>query len=293
MTTLDEFLGPLHHGVWEVVVPKVSVTESPDFGWVKSPINVPSPGTIASYRKGQYHAHEQQTEWHVHLDNYDPKVHPYLHLVDDAPLLLMIGDTVVTLIAGSRKKTGTEKEILKDQKRSWKEQILVGALLLLVGVFIAADPVTAFEGIFHLLIPLAIIILGVITAWHGIGFSPFKVLPGSLLYRGIGIIIAGIIAFYLPLNLWMVVILGILAVWMFASSIILLARASKGRAAIPEGFLSRVIIAIFSLVLGVLIFLNPRDILEMLMVVVGVITFLLGLMLLVNGIRLRKRMIQQ
>ena len=101
-----------------MIVPKESVTEPLDAGWVKSPINVPTPGTIASYRKGQFHVHEQQAEWHVHLDNHDPKVHPYLHLIDDAPLLLMIGDTVITLIAGTRKKTGNEKEILEDQKRS-------------------------------------------------------------------------------------------------------------------------------------------------------------------------------
>jgi len=27
MSNLDEFLGPLHHGVWEVEIPKESVTE--------------------------------------------------------------------------------------------------------------------------------------------------------------------------------------------------------------------------------------------------------------------------
>lgn len=282
----------MHHGVWEVIVLKKSVTEPLDSGWVKSPINVPSPGTIASYRKGQYHVHEQETEWHVHLDNFDPKIHPYLHLIDDAPLLLMIGDTAVSLIAGTRKKTGKEKEILEDQKRSWKEQILVGILLLVVGIFISINPMFTFESLMLLLLPLSLIVLGVISSWNGIAFSPFRVLPGSLLYRGIGIIIAGIIAFYLPLDLWMVVILGILAVWMFASAIILLARATKGRAAIPEGFSSRLIIAILSMVLGVLIFLNPRGILQVLMIIVGVIAFLLGLMLLVNGIRLRQRMIQ-
>jgi hypothetical protein len=68
MTRLDEFLEPLHHGVWEVAVPKDSVTEPLDSGWEKSKINVPSPGTIDSYRKGQYHVHETATEWRVHLD---------------------------------------------------------------------------------------------------------------------------------------------------------------------------------------------------------------------------------
>lgn len=291
MTKLDEFLGPLNNGVWEVVVPKESVTEPLDTGWVKSPINVPTPGTIASYRKGQYHVHEQQTEWHVHLDNHDPKLHPYLHLVDDAPLLLMIGDTVVTLIAGTRKTTGNEKEILEDQKRSWKEQVLAGVLLMLFGVFIASNPLLAFEGIMLLLVPLAIVGLGIITSWNGIASSPIRVLRGGLLYRGIGIIIAGIIAFYLPLALWVVVILGILALWMFASAIILLARARKGRSAIPEGFTSRVLIAILSLLFGIFILLDPKSMIQVLLVIVGVIAFLLGLMLLVNGVRLRNRMI--
>jgi len=290
VTTLDEFLGPLNKGVWEVIVPKESVTEPLDSGWVKSPINVPSPGTIASYRKGQFHCHEQQAEWHVHLDNHDPKVHPYLHLIDDAPLLLMIGDTVVTLIAGTRKKTGDEKEILDGQKKSWKEQVLIGILLMLVGVFIIANPLLMFKGIVNLLVPLAIIGLGLVTSWQGIASHPFRVLPGGLLSRGIGIIVAGVIAFYLPLALWIIVLLGILALWMIASAIILLFRAGKGRAAIPEGFISRVLIAIISLLLGALIFFNPKGVLQLLMVIVGIIAFLLGLMLLVNGTRLRGRM---
>ena len=290
MTTLDEFLGPLNDGVWEVIVPKESVTEPLDAGWVKSPINVPTPGTIASYRKGQYHVHEQQTEWHVHLDNHDPKVHPYLHLIDDAPLLLMIGDTVITLVSGTRKKTGNEKEILEDQKRSWKEQALIGILLMLVGIFVVVNPLLSFKGLMHLLVPLAVISLGIITLGQGIAFSPFRVLPGSLFYHGFGIIVAGVIAFFLPLYLWIAVILGVIALWMFASAIILLKRARKGRAAIPEGFTSRVLIAILSLLLGVLIFLDPMSVLLTLMAIVGVIAFLLGLMLMVNGFRLKNRM---
>ncbi len=275
-----------------MIVLKESVTEPLDAGWVKSPINVPTPGTIASYRKGQFHVHEQQAEWHVHLDNHDPKVHPYLHLIDDAPLLLMIGDTVITLIAGTRKKTGNEKEILEDQKRSWKEQVLVGALLMLIGIFIVVNPMLSFKGLMNLMVPLAIISLGIITAGQGIAFSPFRVLPGSLLYHGIGIMVVGIIAFYLPLALWIVVLLGILALWMFASAIILLIRAGKGRAAIPEGFTSRVIIAVLSLLIGVLIFIDPVSVLLTLMAIVGVIALLLGLMLSVNGFRLRTRMVR-
>lgn len=274
-----------------MIVPKDSVTEPLDPGWVKSQINIPSPGTLASYRKGTYHAHEQQAEWHVHLDNYDPKVHPVLHLIDDAPLLLMIGDTVVTLIAGTRKKTGKEEEILKDQERSWKEQVLVGVLLMLGGIFIFANPSITFRATVHLMVPLLIIGLGIITAWQGMSFHPAKVLHGGLVYRGIAIVIAGIISFSLPLPLWIGVVLGILTLWMFASAIILLARARKGRAAIPEGFCSRLVVAFLSLVLVVLILQDPWGLLQLIVMTVGVIATLLGLMLLVNGVRLRNRMI--
>lgn len=290
VTTLDEYLGPLHDGVWEVIVPKESVTDPLDPGWERSAINVPSPGTIASYRKGQYHAHETATEWQVHLDNHDPKIHPFLHLVDDAPLLLMIGDTLITLVAGSRRKTGDEKSILEGQKRAWQEQALIGVLLMLVGVRIISNPLLSFQNIINYLLPLAIIGIGLVTLGKGLQFKPFRVLPGGIAGRGIGIIFAGIIAFLLPLNLWVFVILGVLALWMFTSAGMLLWRARKGRAAIPEGFISRVVIAIVSLVLAVLIFVNPKGILQLLMVIVGVVALLAGLMLFINGIRLRKRM---
>jgi hypothetical protein len=290
VTTLDEYLGPLHDGVWEVIVPKESVIDPLDPAWERSAINVPSPGTIASYRKGQYHAHETATEWQVHLDNYDPKIHPCLHLVDDAPLLLMIGDTLITLVAGSRRKNGDEKSILEGQKRAWQLQAFIGVFLVLVGVRVISNPLLTFRNIFLYLLPLAIIGLGLVTMGKGLQFRPFKILPGGIAGHGIGIIFAGIIAFLLPLNVWIFVILGVLALWMFTSAGMLLWRARIGRAAIPEGFISRVVIAIVSLVLAVLIFVDPKGILQLLMVILGVTAFLGGLMLFVNGVRLRNRM---
>ena len=291
MTKLDEFLGPLHDGVWEIVVPKSSVTEPLDAGWIKSPLNVPSPGTLESFRKGQYHCHEQQTEWHVHLDNYDPKAHPILHLIDDAPLLLMIGDTITTIIAGTRKKTGKEKDILKDQERSWKEQVLAGFLLMLGGIFIFANPSIMFRAIVHILVPVLIIGLGILTAWHGISVNQKKILPGGQLFRGIAIVMVGIFTFDLPLELWIGVVIGILGLWMFASAIYLLVRARKGRKAIPEGFTSRITIAILSLVLVYLILDDPWGLLQLILMTVGIIAILLGLAVAVNGFRLRNRML--
>jgi uncharacterized membrane protein HdeD (DUF308 family) len=290
VSVLDDFLEPLHNGVWEVIIPKQSVTQPLDPGWERSGINVPSPGTIASYRNGQYHVHETVTEWRVHLDNYDPKLHPVLHLIDDAPLLLMIGDTFVTLIAGAREKTGDEDTILEGQAKAWQDMVLVGLLLILIGLFTIINPLFTFKGITRILVPLVIIGIGMFTVWKSMRFRPFAILNGDLLYRGICIIFTGIIAFYLPVTVWLTVILGILALWMLASGIMLLGRALKGRSAIPEGFVSRVGIAVISIVLVGLIIINPQDVLALLMVVMGVVALVLGVVLLVNGIRLKRRM---
>jgi len=290
MSSLDEFLGPLHHGVWEVEIPKESVTEPLDQGWEVSRINIPSPGTIASYRKGQYHVHETDTEWRVHLDNHDPKRHSILHLIDDAPLLLMIGDTFGTLIASTRKKTGEEAKILEEQSKAWKDQILIGLFIILVGIFVITNPLLTFKGITRLFVPLVIVGLGIFTIMKSVRVQPFRIIEDAVLYRGIIISIAGIIAFYLPLSLWIIGLLGILAVWMLATAIVLLGRARKGRSAIPEGFVSRIVIAILSLCLVGLIFTYPIEIVELLMIVLGVIGLLVGIMLFVNGVRLKRRM---
>ncbi len=290
MSRLDDFLGPLLHGVWEVEIPKDSVTEPLDPGWEVSKINVPSPGTVASYRKGQFHAHETSTEWQVHLDNHDPKHHPLLHLIDDAPFLLMIGDTLVTIVSGARKKTGDEQTILEDQIRAWKTQIIVGLIILTVGLFIISKPVLAFYGTVKIFLPLLMIILGLFATLKSVNFEPLQVLDEGLFYRGLIVIGVGLLAFYLPLEAWVNGILVVVFVWMLASTIMLLARARKGRTAIPEGFISRVVIALISLCLIILILLTPLVFLLLLMWIIGVIVLLIGFVLIVNGLRLKKRM---
>jgi hypothetical protein len=293
VTRLDDFLAPLHEGVWEVVVPKDTVTEPLDSGWKKSEINVPSPGTIASYRKARYHVHETKTGWRVHLDRYDPHANPLLHLVDDAPLILMISDTFMTLILDTRRTeiTGTE-DILKTQRFLWQEQVIAGLVLGLMGLFIAGDPVLFFRQIFELMIPLAITCLAVIVLARAILPRFSDTYRAGDLYRGTGILCAGIFTFFLPLSLWIVLVLAVLALWMIASAGMLLVRVLKGRSAVPEGFYSRMAIGILSLVSAILLFLNPFGILLVLMEILGAVTLLLGVTLCINGLRLRTWMKQ-
>jgi uncharacterized membrane protein HdeD (DUF308 family) len=287
---LEDFLAPLQRGVWEVIVPKVSVSEPLGPTWERSRINIPSPGTISSYRKGQFHAHETRTEWRVHLDRFDPKQHPLLHLIDDAPLLLMIGDTFNTLISGARKKAGDEEQILKGQMRAWRDQVLAGLFCLFIGLFVVRVPWLSFQGITLLVIPLAILGLGALTIWKSVSIRPFRILEQGLLYRGMAITGIGIIASYLSVEVWVAGLLGVFGIWMLASAFVLLARARKGRAAIPEGFVSRVIIACLSLALVALILIDPLGVVVLMMVIVGLLAIVLGIALLVNGIRLRGKM---
>lgn len=293
MTRLDDFLGPLHEGVWEVVVPKDAVTEPLDTGWKKSGINVPSPGTIASYRKARYHVHETKTEWRVHLDRYDPKANPLLHLVDDAPLILMISDTFMTLIVDTRRtEIKNTEDILTTQRFLWQEQVVAGLVSGLIGLFIVWNPAMFFAQIFELMIPLAIICLAVMVLARAFvpAFSD-RYRAGDL-YRGTGILCAGIFAFFLPIALWVVLVLVVLALWMIASAGMLLVRVMKGRHAVPEGFYSRMAIGILSLVSAIILVLNPAGILLILMELLGTVALLLGVTLCINGLRLRRWMKQ-
>lgn len=293
MTRLDDCLEPLSRGIWEVAIPKDLVTEPLDAGWIESRINVPSPGTIASYRKGRFHVHETRTGWRVHLDRYDPKKRPLLHLIDDAPLLLIISDTFMTLVMDTRRTDHeTTAETLKTQRFIWQEQVVYGILLGLIGLFILNNPLLAFKQIFGLVLPLAI--LGVSVTFFARAFRaglPWAYRTEDLL-SGTVIFCAGIFAFLLPLNYWVAVTLGILAAWMMASSGMLLFRVAKGRHAVPEGFYSRMAIGLISLALTVLLLTSPAGVLVLLVGILGMITILLGITLGINGMRLRARMRQ-
>ena len=135
-----------------------------------------------------------------------------MHLVDDAPLLLMISDTFMTLVMDT-KRTEIKKtaDILRTQRFIWQEQVVFGLVLGLVGLFIINNPLNFFRSLFEQIIPLAIICLAVILL-----VRPFRTrLPEKYravdLSRGVGIFCAGIFAWYLPLAMWVVFILVILA----------------------------------------------------------------------------------
>jgi uncharacterized membrane protein HdeD (DUF308 family) len=291
MTRLDEFLEPLHHGVWEVVVPKESVTEPLDSGWERSQINIPSPGTIDSYRKGQYHVHETATEWRVHLDRYDPKIHPILHLIDDAPLVMMISGTFTALLMGGRTSRDTDEEsVLEDQRTAWQVLVLIGFALALVGFLIISDPLTTYRGILTILIPFTIVCVGIIMIANALRGKVRKRSTKGSIFLGICIIVIGVISFELPLEVWSVILLAILGLWAFSSAIVSVRDLISGRPGVPGGFYQRLILGILSLLLAVLILVEPVAVVAILVEILGLIALLGGILLIVDGVKLRKRM---
>jgi uncharacterized membrane protein HdeD (DUF308 family) len=294
VAALDDFLEPLHNGVWEVEVPKESVTEPLDPGWKRSAINVPTPGTVASYRKGRYHVHETATEWKVHLDRYDPAVHPVMHLVDDAPLIFMIAATFVALVDDVwRTHPEDTRAVLEEQTTAWQMLVLIGLAVMAAGAFIALNPLQSFSSITSLLIPLVFIVLGILIARKGADIRPLRIVSARRLLAGITVIFTGVISYDLPESVWGAIIFVLIGLWGFGSAFMAFCRLSRGRQAVPEGFYTWCAIGCLSLLLALLIFMTPLALVALLTIVLGAIALLTGLVLVVNGLRLRGRMIRR
>lgn len=289
MTTIDDYLEPLHTGVWEVVIPKEDVTDPLSGDWKRSSINVPTPGTIASYRNGHYHVHETKNEWRVHLDRYDPKVHPTLHLIDDAPLFLMIFETMLMLFSEARGRSNATEDRMKDQQVFLKNGFSFGIFLIFLGSTFLISPKFYYYGIFQVFLPFTVIIVGFIIIGRGISWRPVIRADQKGIVKGGMIVLVGIVLSTFPIILWSIILLTVLCIWMLSSAIMLLNRVRKGKSAVIEGFYSRFAIAVISLILALGNFIIPVEILWLFMMIVGVIIILIGCTLTVTSLKLKER----
>lgn len=291
MTVIEDFLHPLHEGIWEVTIPRNLVSEPLGSGWVRSRINIPTPGTIDSYRCGQYHLHETSTEFKVHLDRYDPVTHPVLHLIDDAPLLLMISETFITLISLSRRSVLTNiPKQLEQQVATFRHHLILGVLIFILGAGFFLAPDLTFWSITRLVIPAGVFLAGLLILMGGITLKPPGVVDQDDIVRGISIIGVSVILSIIPPILWGSCVLVIIAGWMFASAFILLKRILHGKKAVPEGFMSRLCIGVTSLILGMCSFLAPVPMFHLFENILGLLTMIFGGVILLIGIRLRNLM---
>jgi uncharacterized membrane protein HdeD (DUF308 family) len=289
LTRLDDFLEPLERGVFEVIIEKSDVTEPLDEGWEASKINLPSPGTIASCRKGQYHVHETKTEWKVHKDRYDPKDHPLLHLVDDAPLVFMMAGTFNSLLFDTKSSLKKDPfELLEEHKIAWQLLFVTGVFLIILGTILALDPLRWFTGFIKYIVPMVIIGFALFLIWRGFSVQPIRIESPKRMMLGFGVLLIGIAAFLInPIWIALMFVL-VIALWAFSSAILSLKRTAKGRLATPEGFYKRLGMGVFSLILAVAVLVLPAAIVSIIMYLLAAMAILIGIALILDSMGLRR-----
>lgn len=290
MKHVEELLDPLDEGVWEVMISKNEVERLSDARWVRSRINVPTPGTIASYRSGQYHLHETATEYRVHLDRYDPKKHPFLHLIDDAPLVLMIVDTVAALVTDSRNALGNTGSILEEQKKAWKLMILTGLFLILLGGWMASEPSSTFDSITRYIVPLILIGISIPFLRSGIDIHPFRIQSVGRLILGTGIAFIGFSAFFEEPEWTAGVLLLVVTVWTFASAWVSFGHTFRVRRGGLQEVIPRFLVGALSLLVAIAALFAPDTVIIALVFILAGIAMLFGCYLILQGVAFRRRM---
>lgn len=287
MPALMDFLDALHQGVWEVIVPREEVTEPLEPPWKRSAINVPSPGTVASYRNGQYHAHETDEDYRVHLDRYDPEKNPVLHLVDDAPLALMIFETLETL-AVSAKDARRENPVARiaDLRLSGGMRMALGGLVAAIGAVLLLLAIGSVELFFELVVPALVALAGVLLLAHGVLLRARGIQGWKDVVRGLAMLAGGVLL-YLFWALYLVLLLVLLAVWFLSSAAVTLARVVRTRGKVPQGLAFTAVLGAASLVFGYWAFVDPERLVRVLVLLLGAIALLAGAFLLVDGYGMR------
>ena len=272
-------------------MPKTAVTEPLDPGWVKSPYNLPTPGTIADYRKGLYHVHETATRWRVHLDRYDPADHPLLHLVDDAPLVFMIADAFYSLVKRTEQlKTSDLWAILEEQNRVWQKMVLLGTLLVFIGVLMSMHPTFIFRQFILDITPVVLMGVSLIILWKGVRLHPFQIEDDGMILIGLGGLAVAILSILLPPVWFGWTLASILAFWQFFTAYVSLRRVASSAEETPEGHYKRLAIGVSSLLLAIALFVVPIGVAILLVYVTAALTLLFGISEITNGLRLWRRM---
>lgn len=287
MSDIYEYLSALHQGIWEVVIPKDLLTVPLGPEWKFSPINVPSQETIASYRNGQYHLHETKDEYRVHLDRYDPEKNPILHLIDDAPLVLMILETLQTIYMTARDaKKNPGPDFIKDQRLTWEFRILLGIILLSISGILVMIALNQDNRLFSILLPTIVFLTGALILAHGFFMGKRKEHSKKDIVYGFLIMIGGIIMALLW-ELYLVIILLILAIWFFGSAYVSLKRVIQDKKEIPQGLWLSLGMGIGSLLFGALTIFIPDVLLEILVGIMALIVGIIGFGFLLDGYGLR------
>ena len=283
MSDIYDYLSALHQGTWEVIIPKEDLAVPLGPEWKRSPINVPTPGTIASFRNGQYHLHETADSYRINLDRFDPDKNPFLHLIVVAPLVLMIYETMATLyLTGKDAKRTNRPALLTDLRMTYRIRFLIGMVLIAISGILLMISLNMSEVFFSVILPSLVSIAGLCLLLNGVFMRERKENTYRDIVNGLQILFAGF-CMYLLWGLYLTIILLILAIWLLSSAYVTLTRIIHEKRQVTQGFGLTLGMGLGSLILGIYAFSAPEFLIEILEGLLAVLVFLIGALFLADG----------
>jgi uncharacterized membrane protein HdeD (DUF308 family) len=210
-----------------------------------------------------------------------------MHLVDDAPLPLMIFETLETL-AVSAKDAKREDPVARmaDLRLSAGLRMLLGALVLVAGLgmlWVAfGNPLVLFQET----LPNLLAVIGLVMIGHGVLLRARGVHGKKDAVRGLALL-AGAVLLSIFSIAFVDVLLLILLVWLVSSAAVTLARVIRSGGKLPQGAALTLSIEVASLYLAYLVIVDPVGSLKVLILILGVIATLAGMFLVVDGYGMR------
>jgi uncharacterized membrane protein HdeD (DUF308 family) len=269
LPSIEDFTQELFDGTKkEVEIPKEKVTQlSP--GWTISKINLPHKGSKGSMRNGRLHAHDMGDHYSVHLDTVDPEASSFGHLVKDAPLVFMIFSGFKGAVALSK---GDDLDDMDAAKKAMKPMAIIGTVFLILGILIMAEQMIAL-GLFVLATIIGLIGMGVVFIYKG---AMKRDDEGAWMNFGVGIVafLMGILILLYP-GLALFFLILALVIWTFASGLFLLfGRGDK--LLFDEFSIVPLTVGFISLIIAIMLILNPMGTLTTVVWIGGLLLFLIG-----------------
>jgi uncharacterized membrane protein HdeD (DUF308 family) len=279
MATLEELAQDLYHGQTHVQVPKDKVEPLSD-AWKVSKVNVPHKGSKGSYRNGRLHAHDMGDHYDVHLDRVDPSEHGFRHLVQDAPLVFFFWTQFSDAGRSLADVKGTREGMQADK---WAMRVALGSVMVVLGLVVATEPVLTL-GLVVLALVIALVAVAALSfASAARGGSRGK-LWMDVAMGAVALMFAAIVFVYPEFALSMLFL--VLTIWTLGSALFLMFGRGE-KLLFPRGSAVPFVFGMLSLVLAIILLLDPSTGVELVIFVAGIMICFIGLMQVVVGLLMR------
>ncbi len=218
---------------------------------------------------------------------YDPEKNPVMHLVDDAPLALMIFETLETLTVSARdaKREDPVARIV-NLRLSGGMRIALGALVLAIGFVLLLLAFGTTVLLFEVIVPALVVLAGVVLLANGIRLRARGEHANKDVVRGLALIAGGVLLYFFWF-LYVVLLVLILAIWFLSSAAVTLARVVRTRGKLPQGFAFTLGLGLVSLLFAYWAFVDPARLVKILVLVLGLIMLIAGIFLITDGYGMR------